>query len=262
MFQSHLLTQDWNQPLPKYWNDNSPFKTHFLNALSLTLPECEKFFIETVIDYAKGIEDPRLVCNIKEFVKQESHHRHAHKKYNDWLYYDLGLPVNKLQNKTNFMWDQVRNKIDRRSHLALTICVEHITVVYASVFMNHPEILEKMHPQFEQIWRWHALEELEHKAVAMDVWYSTENNNFYKNLAMLFVLPMYMWYVGKNTIVLLHADNQLWKWSTWKDMIMFLFNQKTGLITKSLIPWMDFFKSDFHPNDQNHLAILEHYQKV
>lgn len=260
MFHSHLLNQTWDKPLPRYWNDQSPFKTHFLNALSLTLPECEKFFIETIHYYSKQLTDPVLKQEVKEFVKQESHHRHAHKKYNDWLD-EQGLPVAKLQDDTDFMWDQVRRKINKKSWLALTICVEHITVVYASVFMNHPEILEKMHPQFEQIWRWHALEELEHKAVAMDVWYSTVNSNFYKNLAMMFVLPMYMWYVGKNTIVLLSADNQLWKLTTWRDMISFLFNRDTGLLRKSFIPWLDFLKKDFHPNNQDHQEILAYYSK-
>lgn len=261
MFQSKPLTQEWSQSLPKYWNDNSPFKTHFLNALSLTLPECEKFFIETLKHYSKQITDPTLKLEVKEFVKQESHHRLAHKKYNDWLI-SQNLPVNRLQNSTNFMWNQVRSKINKRSWLALTICVEHITVVYASVFMSHPEILEKMHPQFEQIWRWHAIEELEHKSVTIDVWNEVEGSNFYKNLAMMLVLPMYMWYVGKNTIVLLHADNQLWKKETWKDMISFLFNKNTGLLNKSFKMWLDFLKKDFHPTDHDHSSILASYQKV
>ena len=261
MFKSHLLKQDWNQPLPKYWNDNSPFKTHFLNALSLTLPECEKFFIETVRHYAKEINDPTLTKEVKEFVKQESHHRHAHKHYNDWLE-QQDLPVKKLQSATDRMWNYVRQKIDMRSRLALTICVEHITVVYASVFLQHPDILKQMHPQFEQIWRWHAVEELEHKAVAMDVWYATENSNFYKNLAMFFVLPTYMWYVGKNTILFLHADKQLWKLATWKDMLTFLFNNQTGLLTKSFMSWLEFMKTDFHPNDQDHSQILMYYTKI
>ena len=261
MFKSQPLIQDWLQPLPKYWNDNSPFKTHFLNALSLTLPECEKFFIETLKHYSKQIDDPTLTKEVKEFVKQESQHRHAHRKYNNWLL-SHNLPVTKLQDDSTFMWDQARKYFNPKSWLALTICVEHITVVYASVFMSHPEILENMHPQFEQIWRWHAIEELEHKSVTLDVWNETEGSMFYKNLAMLFVLPMYMWYVGKNTIVLLHADKQLWKWSTWSDMLSFLFNTKTGLLTKSFIPWCDFLKKDFHPNDQDHREILINYNKV
>jgi len=261
MFQAQLLKQDWGKELPRYWNDNSPFKTHFLNALSITLPDCEKFFIETVRHYSKDITDPAQLHEIGEFVKQESHHRHAHKQYNDWLQ-SQGLPVDRLQASTNAMWDMVRKQIDKRSWLALTICVEHITVVYASVFLSHPEILNNMHPQFEQIWRWHAFEEVEHKSVAMNVWNKTIKNNSYKNVAMMLVLPTYMWYVGKNTLVFLHVDKQLWKWNTWKDMVSFLFNRKTGLITKSLVPWLEFLKKDFHPNDQNHDHILLEFKKI
>jgi uncharacterized protein len=261
MFQAQLLTQDWGKELPIYWNDNSPFKTHFLNALSITLPDCEKFFIETVRHYSKDISDPAQLRDIGEFVKQESHHRHAHKKYNDWLQ-DQGLPVYKLQESTNSMWDIVRNHFGYRSWLALTICVEHITVVYASVFLTHSEILNNMHPQFEQIWRWHAVEEVEHKAVAMNVWNTTVNSNFYKNIAMLLVLPLYMWYVGKNTIIFLHTDKQLWKWRTLTDMISFLFNRKTGLLTRSFIPWLEFLRKNFHPNDQDHSYILQEFKKI
>ena len=261
MFQAHLLKQDWNRDLPRYWNDNSPFKTHFLNALSITLPECEKFFIETVKQYSKDLTDPAQIIEVKEFVKQESHHRHAHAKYNNWLEQN-GLPVSNLQRSTDRKWNFVRKYLNLRSKLALTMCVEHITVVYASVFLEHKEILQNMHPQFEQIWRWHAIEEIEHKAVAMNVWNTTGGGNIYKAVAMFFVLPFYMWYVGKNTLVFLHNDNQLWKWSTWKDMVSFLFNKQTGLLTKSFVPWLEFMKNGFHPDDQNHLAILDHYRKV
>lgn len=261
MFKAHLLKQEWNHDLPRYWNDHSPFKTHFLNALSLTLPECEKFFIETIKQCSKELTDPMQINEVKEFVKQESHHRHAHAKYNNWLI-KQGLPVDKLQAATDKKWNFVRTHLNLTSKLALTICVEHITVVYASVFLEHKEILQNMHPQFEQIWRWHAIEEIEHKAVAMNVWNSINGSNFYKTIAMFFVLPFYMWYVGKNTLVFLHADNELWKWTTWKDMISFLFNKQTGLLRRSFIPWLEFMLADFHPNDQNHSSILLHYNKV
>ena len=260
MFQAQLLRQDWNQSLPQYWNDNSPFKTHFLNALSITLPDCEKFFIETIIPYSKELTDPNQLAEVKEFVKQESHHRHAHKKYNDWLA-KQGLPVTKLQQDQINMWRIANRFLSRANRLALTICVEHITVVYASVFLEYRAILNDMHPHFRQIWKWHALEEIEHKAVAINVWNELEGNNIRKNLVMLLVLPAYIWYVGKNTIAFLYADKELFKWQTLKDGIYFLFNKQTGLLRKSLIPWFDFMKKNFHPNDQDHVNILQEYTK-
>lgn len=260
MFQAQLLNQSWDKSFPKYWNDNSPFKSHFLNALSITLPDCEKFFIDTIIPYSKKVTDPQTLAEVKEFVKQESHHRHAHKKYNNWLK-DQGLPVDQLQHSQNRMWLIANKHISQSNRLALTICVEHITVVYASVFLENRKILQDMHPHFEEIWRWHALEEIEHKAVAMNIWNTYEKNNLRKNLVMMIVLPTYMWYVGKNTLVFLYFDKQLFKWQTLKDGFHFFFNKDTGLLRKSLIPWFEFMKKDFHPNDQDHSNILEEYIK-
>ena len=261
MFEANLLKQDWNRDLPRYWNNHSPFDTHFLNALSITLPDCEKFFIETISSYSKKITDQELLVQVKEFSKQESFHRHVHNQYNNWLSAQ-GLPVDYLQNDQRKKWEFVNKHFDLRTRLALTMCIEHITVVYAGTFLENAELLNNMHPHFEQIWRWHAYEELEHKSVTVDVWNNLENGVYYKNLVMMFVLPVYMWYVGKNTIYFLNADNQLWKWRTVKDMSRFLFNRDTGLIRKSLVPWFDFMKPTFHPLDHDHTDILQNHQKI
>lgn len=256
MFRSKSLTQDWDQPLPRYWNDESAFKTHFLNALSITLPDCEKFFIDTVKPHLKTIEDPELLETTLEFVRQESHHRSSHRHYNNWLL-DQGLPVNKLQEGTNRMWTWIKNKLSNNSCMAITICVEHITVVYASVFLSCDGILSKMHPQFREIWQWHAVEEIEHKAVTMDIWNSIGGSETRKRIAMLVVLPVYMWIVGKNTIVFLHHDNQLWKWSTLRDMIDFLFSHEYGVVRRSFSSWMEFMNYGFHPDHQDHTELLD-----
>lgn len=252
MFHAYLLKQDWDKNLPKYWNDNSPFKTHFLNALSITLPDCEKFFIDTVKPHLKDSSDPDLV----EFVRQEGYHRNAHAHYNNWLE-EQGLPANKLQTIANRKWDWVRKHLGNRSCLAITICIEHITVVYASVFLNHEDILNNMHPHFREIWQWHAYEEVEHKAVTMNLWNKLNGPVWLKRLAMMLVLPTYMWYVGKNTLIFLHADKQLWKLRTWKDMVHFLFNKKDGVVRRSFVPWVDLMKADFHPNHHDHTHLLE-----
>lgn len=256
MFHAKLLRQDWDKALPKYWNDDSAFKSHFLNALSITLPDCERFFIGTITPYLRQINDDDLAAQTKEFVKQESHHRHAHNHYNDWLEAQ-GLPVSELQASANRKWDWVIRHLSDEQKLAITICIEHITVVYASVFLSYPEILNRMHPHFRDIWRWHAVEEIEHKAVTMDVWNRFHGSPRLKWMAMAITLPVYMWYVGKNTLIFLHRDHRLWEWSTWKDMIQFLFNKQDGVVRRSFRMWMDMLRKDFHPNDHDHTDLLK-----
>lgn len=255
-FKAVLLKQDWEQELPWYWCDNSAFKTHFLNALSLVLPECEKFFIANTKPFLKSITDKEQVAEVREFCLQEGYHRHAHIKYNNWLEQG-GMPVSELNDSTNRAWRWCNRILTAKQKLALTICIEHITVVYAAILLSDQELFGQMNPHFRQIWNFHAVEEIEHKAVTMNLWNSAGGTEIMKRLFMLLALPLYIYFVAKHTLVFLHADGKLLDAKTWADCIQFLFNKRTGLIRRSFIPWLDIFKTGFHPNDHNHAHLLQ-----
>src|SRR5690606_30004537 len=53
--------------------------------------------------------------------------------------------------------------------LAVTCAIEHLTATLSTVTLRHPRFLENAAPAYRRLWMWHALEELEHKAVALDV---------------------------------------------------------------------------------------------
>ena len=53
--------------------------------------------------------------------------------------------------------------------LGATAFLEHLTAVGAHMLFMEPLISESMPPEMERFWRWHAAEELEHKAVAFDL---------------------------------------------------------------------------------------------
>jgi predicted metal-dependent hydrolase len=91
----------------------------------------------------------------------------------------------------------------------------------------------------------------------MDIWNTTTGSLFLRRLAMMLVLPTYMWYVGKNTIIFLYTDKQLWKWRTLMDMCSFLFNSEYGVVRKSFVPWLDFMEREFHPNQHDHSELIK-----
>lgn len=68
--------------IPKFWFANDPFKTRFFDALSLTFPEGERFFIESVRLYRDQIQDRDLQQKVKDFIRQEAQHGIAHDKMN------------------------------------------------------------------------------------------------------------------------------------------------------------------------------------
>jgi len=254
MFTSLPLRLDWNQDLPRYWCDNSPFKTHFLNAQSTVFPPGEKFFIYSVKNFRDQITDENLKKQISEFIKQENWHSYAHEQYDRWLD-SIGCPAQQIDRESAARFEWMKRNFSPRTCLAITTAIEHITALTGGHNLRNRTFMKMMHPHFEVIWRWHSIEEIEHKSVAMDVWRSTIDDEGSRRRWMMFAIMFYMYCVLKATVQLLHADKQLWKWRTFKDAWIMLM-AKNGLFRGNFKGWLDYFKQGFHPNDHDDTKLL------
>ena len=54
-------------------------------------------------------------------------------------------------------------------NLAITIALEHFTAIISRHLLADPRYLEGADPEAAEIWRWHAMEEIEHKGLVFDV---------------------------------------------------------------------------------------------
>jgi predicted metal-dependent hydrolase len=254
MFTSLPLKLDWNQDLPRYWCDDSPFKTHFLNAQSTVFPPGERFFIHCIKQFRDGVTDERLKKEVAEFIKQENWHSYAHEQYDKWLD-SIGCPASQIDKESSQRFEWMKRNFSPKTCLAITIGIEHITALTGGHNLRHRTFMKSMHPHFEVVWRWHSVEEIEHKSVAVDVWKSTIDDENSRRIWMLFAIIFYMYSVLKATVQLLHADKQLWKWRTLKDAWTMLFAQN-GLFSGNVRGWLDYFKRGFHPNDHDDTKLL------
>jgi predicted metal-dependent hydrolase len=259
MFKEHQLRLDWAQELPKYYFDNSPFKTHLLNALSITFPHGEKFFIDSVKNYKDQITDPSQLEAVTVFVKQENWHRYVHQQYNTWLV-NQGLPAEHLEELSLKKLEWTKAKLGHRGWLCVTASMEHVTAIFAEHMLTHPELLDSMHPHFRQVWTWHAIEEIEHKSVAMDTLNAIGGGS--RRKAMILTTINFVWDIAKSTVILLKHDKQLYKWRTVQDAGSLLFSTKNGLITKLIAPWFTFMKKDFHPTQHDNTMLLSQFSKA
>jgi|AntAceMinimDraft_11_1070367.scaffolds.fasta_scaffold00159_26 hypothetical protein len=240
----------------KYFFDNDPFKTHFMNALSILFPEGERFFIRSVLAYRDQIDDPKLLREIKEFCAQEAQHTLVHEAMNN-LAARHGAPVAKLEGLVRrdlraFSKRGQKHAWVRRAALAQTVCMEHFTAILAYQMLTDGEATQQgLDPNVQALFKWHALEETEHKGVAFDVYQATGGGPLALRFSMLLSTFFFLLGLFVNLTVLLYKDGSLWKWSTWKTGFKFLLGPRHGFLTRPFFDWLAFFKPGFHPWKQH-----------
>ena len=161
---------------PTYWFDDSPFLTFFLTAFSATFPEGEKFMIDSVRMFRDQVKDshPELYKECSGFIGQEAHHSKEHALLNDFLS-DRGVPVNRLE-KMIEAWVPRIKSLPKKDQMAITGAAEHLTALFGDLVLNNPEIIDKVDPNIRPLWVWHAIEEIEHKAVTYDLFEAVDGN--------------------------------------------------------------------------------------
>ncbi len=155
--------------IPKYWFGGDAFKTRFFDAMSTLFPEGERFFISCVRDFRDQVTDPVLMQEIKDFIRQEGQHGIVHTQFNDRLKAQ-GIDVDMLERiEKQLLFNIVRKYVPKKHTLATTAAAEHMTAIMAHSFFERKEVLESADPRMRAMYAWHAMEEIEHKAVAFDV---------------------------------------------------------------------------------------------
>lgn len=155
----------------KYFIEDDMAFSHLVAALSGSFPAGEEAFIRSVREVSEQINDPVLKKRMAGFIGQESTHGREHRRVNEKLI-ERGYPI-AFWDSPKFLdrMKRIEQKIGPKAHLALTAASEHYTAVLAENLLTREEL--QSIPGDAEIWNllnWHALEELEHKSVAFDVY--------------------------------------------------------------------------------------------
>ncbi len=244
-----------SEQLSKDWLDNDPFKTAFFNALSMSFPAGERFFIDSVRHYQDEVKDPKLKKEMSRFFGQEGMHSREHRKYNQELCDLRGYSREKMEGRTEKLIRRGEKKMPRKAQLAATCGVEHLTAVLADKILNG-WMLSDVAPQIRSLWQWHSAEELEHKSVAFDVYIDVGGNYKARKLTMRLFTINFLFDLLANTTYMLRQDEKLWKWSTLKSGFEFLF-AKGGVLREMRADYLKYFTPDFHPWDDDNRHLLE-----
>ena len=261
------LAVDLNKPFGRHWNGGSAFRTAFANALSMSFPLGEQFFIESV---QKGLallpQEPQhedLRRTIKGFVGQEATHRHLHARFNQILA-DQGL-VNHLQTRIRNRIDYARSLSAKASaksqalhELAVTAAYEHYTAVFGEqtlAIQNEPgDWFLNAEAPLKTLWQWHASEESEHKCVAFDLYQALGGNHkgrirWFWVVSFLFGLDVF-----RQTLNNLWHDRSLFSLKTWVEGFQFMWGRR-GLWWRCAHPVSLYLRRDFHPERVGNSAL-------
>jgi len=156
--------------LSRDWHGNDPFRTAFFNSLSLTFPKGEKFFIDSVRAFQRGVHDPKLSQEIRGFIGQEAIHSREHKQMNDVLCSARGYDANYMDARLDRDTAWANENLEPITRLGATVTTEHLTAILGNALLTNPAWLDGADPRMAELWRWHAIEEVEHKAVAFDTY--------------------------------------------------------------------------------------------
>ncbi len=149
----------------RHWLEGDIIHTVLIDGLSIFLPEGERFFIRSLKHYGPRLQDRQLAAEINGYTVQEAYHTREHEECNRALT-KRGYDVEAMERPIRAGFEIVRNPLHR---LSITCAIEHMTATLSTLTLRHPELLKNAAPAYRRLWMWHALEELEHKAVALDV---------------------------------------------------------------------------------------------
>jgi uncharacterized protein len=153
--------------VPRLWVAGLPWPTHLVNGVNLLFPLGERFFVRSVYHYLDAVEDPRLRAAVQAFARQEGRHAHAHDRVNQMLR-DHGLAVDDFLARYKQVLGAVERALPPQLRLAATAATEHYTAILAEGAFSSP-MLDHAAPAMRLLLAWHAMEEIEHRAVAFDV---------------------------------------------------------------------------------------------
>nr|WSX78193.1 metal-dependent hydrolase [Streptomyces sp. NBC_00899] len=268
---------DWKQT-PLHWIPDEPTATHVINVLHLLLPAGERWFVKVFKEALPLVTDEQLLKDVKGFMGQEATHSVQHAYVLEHLA-EQHLDTTAYTRHVEWMFDVLLGEkppwgipIPRREwlrfRLSLIAAIEHFTAVLGDWILD-AEALDGAGTDevMLDLLRWHGAEEVEHRAVAFDMYQHTGGGSALRYLrrvegmALAWPTLFYLWTVGAR--YLLRHDPQL-------AHGRYRFGDHRAAARRGLLPsWMSlhtamprYLRRSYHPTQEGSLSKAVEYLAV
>jgi predicted metal-dependent hydrolase len=235
----------------RHWLSGDAVGTAVLNAMSLTFPDGERMFMDAVRHFQHELS-PGLQAEVRGFIGQEAIHSREHHILNRLLDPTV-YPVEEILTQFRERVSTVRKRGPWPMLLA-TISLEHFTAMMTELRVIHDDLFVNAEPNIERLWRWHCLEEMEHKAVAYDVYlevtreWSPFQRYYRRVLSMTVVTRNFVKHLTQSAARLLEAEGYTSK-DARKAVNRFLWTSP-GIFRRGWRSYLAWYRPGFHPWDQ------------
>ncbi|MES3040679.1 MAG: metal-dependent hydrolase [Pseudomonadota bacterium] len=251
--------------VPRHWNGGDPVLTRFFDALSVHFPEGERFFIQSVRHFQDQAEDERLREDIRHFIRQEGQHGIVHDRFNQVMA-GQGVEVQEVTVNLRRLIGATQKYLPKKYQLAMTAAFEHFTATLGEAMLKEEtDMFRHADPVMRALFVWHGVEEVEHKAVAYDLYQTAAGGGYVTRASALVVATLMVhlvvapvfWNmlkldgVTRQPMVILRGLNRLYG--------------RQGILTRMLPEFLAWFRPGFHPWDsgmpEKVAAWLEEYAR-
>ena len=203
------------------------------------------------------VTDEKLQAEIAAFIGQEAMHSKAHTEFNDaWRRDDYNLDRFQawLARKDGYV-----KSLHPKIQLAITCAFEHFTALLGGYILRHPEVLSTLDDDAIKLWVWHAIEEIEHRAVAFDVYQHIYGDDKIRRLIMRSVTTGFASLTFYSATRLFMQDKQ----KSLPKIGGNLFG--VYLLAKMLIQlapeYLAYYKAEFHPTEIDYNNLVAYWKK-
>lgn len=241
--------------VPRAWHGGRRAITTFFDNLSIFFPAGERFFMNAVRANRAHATDERLRADIRAFCAQEGMHAREHEHYNEMLRAH-GYDVESMERQVLRVLKVTGSLLSARQQLGVTAALEHFTALMAKGLLGDPRLLAGADPTMTALWRWHALEEYEHRAVAFDVYLAAGGTYLERTWTMLLASLIFWTMIAAQQVRMMARDRIALSLREWWALFEFLFVNPGGM-RKLIRPYFEYFRPDFHPNDDSRDDLVE-----
>ncbi|MEO7095275.1 MAG: metal-dependent hydrolase [Polyangiales bacterium] len=247
-----------DERIPRWWHGGRRSLTTFFDNLSVFFPVGERFFIASVRAHGHHVKDERLREDVNLFCGQEGMHGREHERYNELLR-ARGYPVDAMERRIERILARA-TRLPRRLRLSATCALEHFTALMAHFLLADERMLAGADETMAALWRWHAAEENEHKAVAYDVYLAAGGHWLERSIVMVFASAIFWFKILEQQVRMMRVDGTASSIREWGALARFLFVSPGGMRRVAGL-YFQYFRPSFHPNDIDASALLDAWRR-